>query len=243
MYFSLDESIPLCKVLSPLSSAFVEERLLSEIAEEIGTSWREIARKLSKDDYLLAGIDERFPEPEDASLAASEFLNRWFETRDKAMMMCELYDILCDVGLASLAVKKFQSHMMPDAASGLLEEPLMLLSDRVTPDVIRVVADIGSAKWREIGRRLKFAETELAEYERWDTIHEKLYQVLHDWTDRARNASVGMLLKVCDKVKIGGRVRIDLKSIFVGRLKLQFDVDLLKELKKRGLGNCTFPCQ
>ena len=230
MYRSLDESIPLGKVLSPLSSTLVEERLLSEIAQEIGSSWREIARRVSKDD-LIAEIRERFPDPDDAPVAALEFLNGWFESRGRTVMTCELYDILRDVDLASLAGKKFSSRMMPDAASGLLEKPLILRSDRLTSDVIRVVADIGRAKWRDIARHLKFAESELPEYERSG----KLDRVLHDWTDRAWNASVEVLLKVCDIVKIGGRVRSDLKTVSAS--KPQSDLGVSKEHKK-GRNDC-----
>ena len=130
-------------------------------------------------------------------------------------MICELYDILCDADLASLAMEKFRSNMMPDEASGLT---LIPPSDRVTPDVIHVVADIGRESRRDIGRHLKFSEQELAEYERFKTLREKLYQVLHKWTERERNASVGMLLEVCDQLKIGGMVRQELEAISSPRL-------------------------
>ena len=206
MNCSVKDSVPLCKVLSPLSRTWVTKEIFPELAEEIGVSWSRIA--LNTD--IGRSIIEHGEIPNDARLAALEFLNRWFKSRCENVMICELYDILCDAGLTSLAVEKFRFNMMPDEASGLA---LIPPSDRVTPDVIDVVADIGRENWRDIGRHLRFSEQELAEYERFKTLREKLYQVLRKWTERERNASVGMLLEVCDQVKIGGKVRQELEAI------------------------------
>ena len=208
---SVKDSVPLHKVLSPFSRTSVNKDLFPKIAAEIGGAWSRIALNTDTDcSIIIRDIRGKFPHSDDSSLAALEFLNHWFISRCEKVMICELYDILCDAGLNSLAVDKFRFHMMPDAASGL---SLIQPSDRVTPDVIHVIADIGRDKWRDVGRYLNFSKQELAEYERFDTLQEKLYQVLHSWTDREGNASVGVLLDVCDKVEIGGQVRRELAAI------------------------------
>ena len=211
MHCSLDENVPLCEVLSEFSSTSVEQRLFSKIDEEIGSSWSKIAHKTGTDRSVIAEIRDKFPHPEDASRAASEFLNRWFESRDKTVMVCELYDVLCDAGLSALAQRKLRYVMMPDDASGFVENN-PFGSGPISSDVIDVVADEGRDKWREIGSALGLTYQELAEYDQ-GTLKGRLYSIVTDWIRRDGNCTLRELLEVCSKVGIKGGVIRKLKAL------------------------------
>ena len=210
---SLLGRVPLCQVLSDLSKTLVDEGLISDIVEDIGNSWRSIARKTGTNLSTISDIDRMFPDP---SEAASAFLNHWLETQGKSVMVCELYDVLCDSGLSALAQRTFRYPMLPDAASGFVENPFaqmyILGSGPISSDVINIVADVGRDKWHEIGRAFRFSQEQLAEYDH-GKLKERLCSIVSDWIRRDSNCSLRQLLEVCSKVGIKGVVTRKLREM------------------------------
>jgi hypothetical protein len=215
VHSSLKESVPLHKMLSRFSGTLVREHLFSDIAKDIGSSWIQMALKTCRDHSIVSKIRGRFPDSKDTSLAAFEFLNRWFQSRNGTVMVCELYDILCDVGLSELAQREFRGQMMPDGASDFLETmPVARMSAPVSKDLIGIVADVGRDKWRQIGIELGLEHRELCDYDRREHSSKViLHRILSEWTRKDSDCTLEKLLEVCRKVGIQGEVTRRLEAM------------------------------
>ena len=73
-----------------------------------------------------------------------------------------------------------------------------------------VIATRCGKEWKQLGRELGISESGLDEYdtERYPTYREKAHRVIYDWRRReGENATCGLLLKMCNRLKVLGQVR------------------------------------
>ena len=72
------------------------------------------------------------------------------------------------------------------------------------------VANVCGKEWKQLGRELGMSESDLDEYdtERYPTYREKAHRVIYDWGRKeGENATCGLLLKTCNRLKVLGQVR------------------------------------
>ena len=89
------------------------------------------------------------------------------------------------------------------------QAPIDLDSSEIPKELIEAVVDVGRHKWWELGRSLGITIPALCEYEeKRASLERRAVEVIHDWQrDKGDLATVGCLLEACDKAKVGGDVR------------------------------------
>ena len=218
---SVKEGIPLCDVVSSEGGTLVDQMDVQEIAADIEMGWPKLAIIIGTDQSTVLELRENYSDPTFAPVAASRILSEWQKSRNNQLKVCELYDALLVADIPSLPQRHLSDVMSPDAASGLAKsketaargETSRADSEMVTPLIIEKVAENGSERWHEIGIYLGVSQSVLTECDQpLYSLKERLRKVLLAWRDQNRQATVGQLLRACDKAKVGGAVRRGLDS-------------------------------
>ena len=87
--------------------------------------------------------------------------------------------------------------------------PIDLNSSEIPKELIEAVVNVGRHKWWELGESLGITIPALREYEEMRvSMERRTLEVIHDWQrDKGDLATIGCLLRACDKLKVGGDVR------------------------------------
>ena len=218
---SVKEGIPLSEVVSSESGNSVDQKVLQQIAADIGKWWPKLTSIIGTGQSTVSELREKDSDPRFAPAAASRILREWQESRKNELKVFELYDALLIADIPSDPQRHLSDVMSPDAASGLEKsketaargETSRADSETVTPHIIEKVAENCSERWHEIGIYLGVSRSVLTECDRpLYTLKEKLRKVLSFWTDQNRHSTVKQLLSACDEAKVGGIVRRILES-------------------------------